>query len=317
MEERERDIAPVFETSGMNVANCASLVRWLAGETNVIRLKAWRDLYRRGVLFRYLVGRSLVAVDLSQWLDIQRNGYKLRFFPSALSVAMWTDSSYFREDEELLIHYLRPGDTVIDVGANIGAITLAAAQVVGETGRVVAIEAHPRTFAYLRENVRLNERANVDLHNVAIGSEPGRIWFTDYRLDEQNHVVTDGQGFEVAAVPLDDLARDVVRVALLKVDVEGYERAVFEGAVQVLGRTEAVLFESWERHFRKYGDTTSDVLTLLRGCGFELFRTAPGLTPIPDDYVSQRCENLLALRPPALERLRPPLMRSSGSASAA
>ena len=97
---------------------------------------------------------------------------------------------------------------------------------------------------------------------------------------------------------LDNLIHRPGPIALLKVDVEGYERHVFEGAPEVLQRTRCVHFEVSSLHFARFGYTTRDVLTLLRDAGFDLFRsTAPRrFTPIAIDFDTESFENLLALR---------------------
>ncbi|MDX3388383.1 FkbM family methyltransferase, partial [Streptomyces niveiscabiei] len=79
---------------------------------------------------------------------------------------------------------LRPGDTFIDVGANIGYYTVLASQLVGSTGRVVAVEPSPDFHEALAGNVRLNGCANVRTVNTAVSDTPGRLTF--YLEDPMN-----------------------------------------------------------------------------------------------------------------------------------
>lgn len=212
-------------------------------------------------------------------------GYRLRFYPSAVSVAMWCNRDFFRNDEEILRKYLRPGDVFVDVGANIGTLSLAASGIVGEAGRVLSIEAHPKTVKYLRGNVKLNNASNVTVIHAAAGDHEGVVRFSSGRGDDQNRVTE--SGLQVPLRTLDALL-DAGPVRLLKIDVEGFELFVLQGADRVLQRTDLVYFESWESHFHKYGYSTSDVLALLARYGFETGR--------PADYKSLGCENLLATR---------------------
>jgi hypothetical protein len=107
---------------------------------------------------RFLFSRLLMRSGLSVLFVIKKEGYKLKFYPSSLSAALWVDSDDRHADERFLKEYLQSGDIVIDVGANIGSLTLAASDIVGESGKVYAVEANPKIFSYLRGNLLLNQK---------------------------------------------------------------------------------------------------------------------------------------------------------------
>ncbi|MDW8320126.1 MAG: FkbM family methyltransferase, partial [Armatimonadota bacterium] len=107
------------------------------------------------------MARLLVWSGLCRFWYIPRDGYRLRFYPSSVSMALWEYPEGWRQDSKVLRQLLRPGDVYIDVGANIGHLALEAAQCVGEAGQVYAFEAHPTIAQYLRENVQLNRFSNV------------------------------------------------------------------------------------------------------------------------------------------------------------
>jgi len=235
---------------------------------------------------RFLLSRALWASRLSSFFTIQGVGYKLRFYPSSVSAVMWCSPGLFQRDETVLRTILRPGDVFVDVGANIGALSLAGSSMVGETGHVYAIEAHPRTVEYLRGNVKFNQACNVSVIHAALGDHDGRAFFSDRRSDDQNSVSE--SGIEVPLRMLDQVIPDIP-VRLLKIDVEGFELFVLRGAARLLQKTEMVYFESFESHFKKFGYTTGDLLAYLAEAGFD--------TKVPMDYRSEHCENLLAERP--------------------
>jgi FkbM family methyltransferase len=201
-------------------------------------------------------------------------------------------------DEEFMTSYLRRGDVVVDVGANIGALVLTAAAIVGQTGLVYGIEAHPRIFGYLKKNVELNRRNNVRLLNFAAGQNRGAVRFSDENDDDIN-CVTDDSGITVQMETLDRLiTNEARRIALLKIDVEGYEKFVIEGAAEVLARTDCIYFEAWEQHFVRNGYDTAAVLKILKGHGFTVHKKLgdADLLEVPVNYVAERCENLVAIR---------------------
>lgn len=121
-------------------------------------------------------------------------------------------------------HYMpKPGDVVVEVGAEFGTETLFLSRWVGPTGRVIAVEAHPQTCAGLREMVRLNGLSNVSVVHAAVGGTSGTTTITDGSA--KSNAVGRG-GIPVPARTLPELLAgfDIDRVDLLKVNIEGSER---------------------------------------------------------------------------------------------
>ena len=258
------------------------------------RLKTQKNLKR------FILGQILWRSQLCRLFIINRGQYRLRFFPTALSMSYWFDENERKGDETFIGIYLRQGDCMIDVGANIGALTLVAAQSVGNNGQVVSIEAHPTIFTYLKKNISLNQVGNVKLINMAVGNEEGEVSFSNKRSDDQNEVTyNDKHTITVSVDRLDDILVEGAyeRIHLLKVDVEGYEKFVFEGGERTLQKTDCVYFESWEQHFVKHGYSSRDCLNLLREQGFEVYQQRDGqYKPVATNYTSQKRENLFAIR---------------------
>jgi FkbM family methyltransferase len=243
---------------------------------------------------------------LCRFLTIKQRGYRVRFHRSNLSEQLWLNRGCRDDALELFRAYLKPGDTVIDVGANIGDVALTASMAVGPTGRVWAVEAHPRTFRFLRANLRLNGVTNVEAINCAVGDAPGEISFTDGRRDDMNRV---GNGLlRVPIQRLDDLVAFRGPITLLKVDVEGFEKPVFSGAPAILKRTHCVHFEISRTHFSWFGYGICDLLLLLESSGFTLFRPESNgrLRTVDVRHETDGVENLIGLRstPEFMERTR-------------
>lgn len=210
----------------------------------------------------------------------------------------WAYPERAAAEEDFVARVLRPGDTYLDVGANVGLLALCAASVVGRDGRVIAIEAHPRTADFLSRNVALNDFRNVEIERVAVGDAPGELLFTDRRSDDQNSVAPSGEGgVRVPVRTLDALlpVQRVGRIHLLKIDVEGFELAALRGATALLARADRVLFESSPALCARFGYSCRDVYDLLRGAGFELRRMGePEL--LPADYEPVGFDDLVAER---------------------
>lgn len=164
-------------------------------------------------------------------------GLRVRVYPDnrSGSLALYTGLPEY-DDMLFTERFLKPGDAVIDVGANIGLYSLLAASRTG-AGRVIALEPHPVAANRLRENVTLNGLQNIDVRCEAAGPESGVARLTA-NLDTINHIVEDAvttDSISVPVVTLDDLANPGDQVALVKVDAEGFEAAVLAGAHRLLG----------------------------------------------------------------------------------
>ena len=222
---------------------------------------------------RYLLSRILMRSGICRLLTFKTHGQQLRFYPTDLSAELWYNPDGRASDNRFLKAYLKPGECYVDVGANIGSTVIAGAAAVGSAGRVLAVEPHPRIFRYLLGNVKLNRIANVIAENVALAAAPGSASFSDSRSDDQNHVEPAGGGkLTVKLATLDSVAGAYPSIALLKIDVEGYEAQVLGGARETLLKTEAVYIEIADRFLRAYGSSAAAVLGTLQAAGFHILR---------------------------------------------
>jgi FkbM family methyltransferase len=142
------------------------------------------------------------------------------------------------EEVKVLCARAEPNSTAVDVGANVGYFTVAFARAVGPCGRVIAVEPYPPTVARLRENLELNHFDNVDVLDCAAGSSDGSI---ELALAGDPSICTTitrpgATTVSVRCVQLDNVWKDAGRphVSVLKVDAEGAETAVLEGARTLL-----------------------------------------------------------------------------------
>jgi len=130
----------------------------------------------------------------------------------------------------------KPGDTVVDLGANIGYFTLLMSKLVGPSGRVISIEAAPKAAGILRGNIAANGCRNVDVREVAVAEKPGEIKLFHSRWGDTNTgaaTLVEGRGsarFDVVKTDtlLNILADDAPRVSFIKIDIEGAELSVLE-----------------------------------------------------------------------------------------
>jgi len=251
---------------------------------------------------KILLSYILRKTKLSYFFIIDKCRYKMRFYPSALLMHYWVDKNAREKEELYLEHLVKLGSVVIDVGANVGTLSLPLALRVGEYGKVYSIEASPITFRYLRGNIALNKHIkNIYPLNYAIGEKEGFVHFSNISSDDMNRVVEADKGaHRVPMKTLDSIIEEnnIHKVRLLKIDIEGYELFALKGAQKTLDITDIIFFESWEKHYQAYGYSTGDVIKLLNIKGFEVYKLDLNynLIKIDENYSSEICENLIAFR---------------------
>jgi FkbM family methyltransferase len=148
------------------------------------------------------------------------------------------EGAYEPHVEATLDRLLEPGDVFVDVGANVGYHTVRASRSVGPDGRVVAVEANPENARLIAHTIELNAITNIELVPVALSSRRGHVVFGTHVgsnggfLDAATSA--SGRGTLVPTFALDDLGLE--RVSVVKIDVEGAEALVVDGATEVVRR---------------------------------------------------------------------------------
>ena len=186
-----------------------------------------------------------------------------------------------------VVDRVRPGDTVVDGGANVGVITAALARRVGPDGTVVAVEAAPGTRQLLQRNVALNGFRNVTVIDAALTDHEGSVEFADEPEGSGTagiQVFPRGAARSIRATTLDTELGDTP-VRLVKLDIEGAEALALRGADRLLSnqRPQLVL-EVEPDHLERFGTSLGQLRELLLDYGYDgqaLALTDRGLAPIP------------------------------------
>jgi FkbM family methyltransferase len=149
--------------------------------------------------------------------------------------------SYEPEVEAIFRKYVRPGMTVLDVGANVGFFTMLAASLVGPEGRVVAFEPNSNNVRMLEASRRANNFENVHVHCIAASDAPGLLAFTTSYSN--GSAVSLGSSLEgllgttvIPAIDADRLLADEQPVHFIKIDVDGGEYRALNGMRRTLSR---------------------------------------------------------------------------------
>jgi FkbM family methyltransferase len=179
---------------------------------------------------------------------------------------------YERADSRALVSLLRPTDDCADVGANVGYFTMLMASHVPR-GSVVAFEPGPLNFALLRAGVALNGFANVETVYSAVGAEVGTASFVDATDGAYSSLQSTGRSGvasrrQVPMTTLDAYSGGTGRTLdVVKIDVEGAERLVVDGAAGLLGsprRPRVMMIELCEQNLSPFGTSIDSIVDALR-----------------------------------------------------
>jgi FkbM family methyltransferase len=178
----------------------------------------------------------------------------------------------------VIVALLQPGDVMLDVGANRGLLTLAAARAVTDTGRVIAVEPDPPRVMLLRRGIALNGlQRSVTLHDCAAGARAGTVTLHPSRVSGHNSIGPfDGavDRVEVTAQPLDALVSRRTRVALARIGVNGAEPEVWAGMQGILAENPAmpVIIEFSPVRLARAGVDAAGWLRALDAAGCALYQ---------------------------------------------
>ena len=167
------------------------------------------------------------------------------------------------------------GDTVIDIGANIGYFTLIFAKLVGKTGKVISFEPDPRSFKILEKNVELNGFQNVELINKAVSNQNKKVKLFMNTGDTQGSSLKqteyNKEFHEVEAVSLDNCLEKDEEIKFIKIDVEGVEKEIIEGGKETLLRNKnIVLITEIAGYYLSKNNIDEWYTTLLNNLNFKL-----------------------------------------------
>jgi FkbM family methyltransferase len=211
-----------------------------------------------------------------------------------------------------LIH---KGDTLVDVGANIGLWAMGAARCAGQEGRLHAFEPVPENFTRLIANLTLNgfDLNQVRCSQLSLSDHSGRtIFYAATNGNSGMGALAERDGvnrpIETTLIALDNYCQEhsVSRVDFMKVDVEGAELMVLRGARSLLVSAEgpAIMFEASESQAASFGSSSSAVKALLAENGYDIFRYDGRRLEHVEVNQKHRHEDLFAFKPDHFRRHR-------------
>lgn len=190
---------------------------------------------------------------------------------------VYLSGSYEPMTASVIEKLLKPGDSVLDVGANVGFFTLLAASKIGSTGHVYAFEPVPSVRSALEYNLSLNLFDNVTIYAKAVSDITGTVVINEgpeghKGLSSMRPLESVTRQHNIESVAINDITAELGKICLIKIDVEGAELLALRGMVQLLNRDRPYLvIEFTDAFLKSFGHTDVMLRSFLEENGYTLW----------------------------------------------
>lgn len=191
---------------------------------------------------------------------------------------VYLTGAYEPPTSDIFFKIIKPGDTVIDIGANVGYFSLLSAKLTGEKGKVYALEPILSVRENLISNILLNDYNNIRVIPKAASATAARL--TIYEGPEGHKGVsslrplsTASRELTIEAIALDDLIEEMGTVNFIKIDVEGAEMRALLGMKKIINKDHpSFIIEFTDSYLKSFGDSASQMAEWLNTHGYQLYR---------------------------------------------
>ena len=216
--------------------------------------------------------------------------------------AMWLMYNYWLDWDEfnLIKNYLLEGDTVVDIGANIGTYSLWMSKFTGSNGKVFAFEPDRNNYLRLNNNIGLNQLVSkITAVQKAVGNINGCVSFTS-GLDGENHIAKSNlkDTVIVSCVKLDNFFYDnqIGHISYMKVDVEGFELDVLKGCMNyIMTKKIEIIQLEINQTIRNSGSDAEELTDYLRRHDYRLCEYDPLENQLQPANYNEQVENYFAV----------------------
>lgn len=197
----------------------------------------------------YLKKKNVEGVAFDFWITDAsgRDWYDLQ-----CTDPVWVEMRFIKD------HMIEQGDVVLECGGHHGCTAIVLSNWVGCSGKVITFEPLPNNADTIEKNIEQNRLQNVTLERKAVGADKGKITMNDV---SSSSVVLSGEGVEVEVTCLDEYEH--LNPTFLKIDVEGFELQVLQGAKRILSKRPKLAIEIHTEALSRYGASVEDIFRLI------------------------------------------------------
>lgn len=256
------------------------------GISQTLRLIAGKISFETKYLFTSFKLNTLKTFTKGE-LTVNHGKYKFNFYGGGdrgeiLYHAFW--NRMFSEEIEKVKKFIKPGDTVIDAGGNVGFFVLILNELVGKEGRIFSFEPSMRLLARLEKTIKINNIQNVTVVNLALGETEGRATLHYYpKQTGLSSIVADFKHRSISEniqiTTLDKFSENIPgRVSFIKIDTEGYEPRVLKGAKELIKRDKPNIYIELGGD---YQNSSAEALNILKELNYTCEAENLDLSSIP------------------------------------
>jgi FkbM family methyltransferase len=240
-------------------------------------------------LIRFLLGTRYIRVGarklIPDYVTTVPGGIRLRVRSADTGTSYMVKEIYYKNIYERF-YKAKEGDMVLDIGANIGAFSLKMSKLVGEQGRVLAVEPESTNFNLLMTNMKMNHCKNILPIKTALGERPGTAFLNVYKKHGRTSFFARAMESverqeEVSIRTLDELTSELClsQISLVKVDTEGYELKALQGGKETIRKLKPKIVGEAHPHI---SDSAAIILRYLGESGYDgvIFLQDPGYEEI-------------------------------------
>lgn len=233
-----------------------------------MKFRTWRPIRA----YRRRLNNYVISHYKSDYVII--DGRKMHLDPNdSLRLSL---KEYAIFDIKLTDKEIKKGDTIIDLGANIGFWTLYFAQKVGKTGKVFAFEPEPTNLELLQKNVKENNFENIIIENKAVSHSNNKLkLFLSYEAND--HRIYDPgdnrKSIEIESIRLDDYFKSDEKIDFIKSNIQGADFFAIKGMPNLIQRSKKlkIMIEFYPELLREFNADPGEFLTTLQDFGFKLY----------------------------------------------
>jgi len=291
---------PPFKNKKLNSAIFNAILVVLLLQTSLIAIapfrnlvyvtveRVWRSSWLHGKrgLPRQFATNMMFSPTIPVWVEVEPNMAMFLDPNEFVQTNLMFRGTWEPETWDSMSNYLEKGGGFVDVGAHVGYYSLKAAKIVGSQGRVLAIEPNPDILPVLRKNIAANYDNIITIVPVACSDSDTTLeFFSAYRANSggsslsranAEHYGTTKATYHVPARRLDAIIQEnnILRVDIVKIDVEGAELTVLKGAQETLDRYHPVVYMELNEHLlNNMGTTVAEIIRWLQDRGYTAMKS--------------------------------------------